>query len=85
MPDLDLLIAEGQIRVFSLLREGRGALIRLGSRGSIDPTPWSDRVDAIEGTVDDGWELPVIGPVEAPAAVLVRPDGGPGLPYNALP
>jgi hypothetical protein len=29
----------------------------------------------VEGTHDGVWELPVIGAVSAPEAVLVRPDG----------
>jgi 3-(3-hydroxy-phenyl)propionate hydroxylase len=36
---------------------------------------WADRVQLISARYTGAWELPVIGPVGAPAAVLVRPDG----------
>jgi len=37
---------------------------------------WLDRVRLVQATCDDGdWELPVVGTVSAPTAVLVRPDG----------
>ena len=29
----------------------------------------------IDATYDGAWELPVLGEVTAPAAVLIRPDG----------
>jgi hypothetical protein len=37
--------------------------------------PWADRVRLISATYDGVWELPVIGAVAAPSAVLIRPDG----------
>ena len=37
--------------------------------------PWAARVQTVDATYDGGWDLPVIGPVSAPAAVLIRPDG----------
>ena len=30
---------------------------------------------ALEATYDGAWELPVLGTVAAPTAVLIRPDG----------
>ena len=39
-----------------------------------EPPP-ADRVQLIEATYDGAWELPAIGPVGAPTAVLIRPDG----------
>jgi 3-(3-hydroxy-phenyl)propionate hydroxylase len=35
----------------------------------------SDRVPVVEAKYDGKWELPAIGAVPAPSAVLVRPDG----------
>lgn len=75
MPDLDLTTPNGPLRVYSLLHEARPALIDLGAPGSLDLGPWADRVQAVEATYDGPWELPAIGAVEAPSAVLVRPDG----------
>ena len=75
MPDLDLHAADGPTRVFTLLHEARPVLLDLGGPGGLDLAPWADRVRVIDATYDGAWELPVIGRVEAPAAVLIRPDG----------
>lgn len=75
MPDLDIVTANGQIRVFALLHGARAVLLNLGAPGSLDPGPWADRVQLVDATYDGEWELPVIGPVSAPAAALIRPDG----------
>jgi hypothetical protein len=75
MPDLDLSTADGPLRVFTLLHEARPVLLDFGARGGFDITPWADRVQLIEAECAGPWELPVIGPVPAPAAVLIRPDG----------
>jgi len=75
MPDLDLITAEGPLRVYSLLHDARPLLIRFGEPGSVDAAPWADRVKQVEARYEGAWELPVLGAVEAPRAVLVRPDG----------
>lgn len=75
MPDLDVVAANGPLRVFSLLHHARGVLLNLGAPGSIELGPWLDRVQLVDAAYHGGWELPVIGAVSAPAAVLVRPDG----------
>ncbi|HEV7176424.1 MAG TPA: FAD-dependent monooxygenase, partial [Solirubrobacteraceae bacterium] len=75
MPDLDLITADGPVRVFELLRDARPLLLNLGQPGDCDITPWADRVKLIDASYEGEWELPVIGLVSAPTAVLVRPDG----------
>ena len=75
MPDLDLVTADGPLRVFTLLHDARPVLLNLGDPGGIDIAPWADRVQLIDATYDGTWELPVLGQVAAPAAVLIRPDG----------
>lgn len=75
MPDLDLVTDRGPLRVFSLLHDARPVFINFGDHGSFDLTPWSGRVQAIDGTYVGSWELPVLGEVTAPTAVLIRPDG----------
>ena len=75
MPDLDLVTAGGPLRVFTLLHGARPVLLNLGEPGSLDITPWADRVQLTDATYDGAWELPVLGAVPAPAAVLIRPDG----------
>jgi 3-(3-hydroxy-phenyl)propionate hydroxylase len=75
MPDLDVITADGPRRVFTLLHDARPALLNLGEPGGIDITPWTDRVQLIDAKYVGAWELPALGPVTAPSAVLVRPDG----------
>jgi len=75
MPDLGLMTADGPVRVFSLLHDARPALLGLGGPGSVAPGSWGHRLRSVDASYDGAWELPVIGAVEAPAAVLVRPDG----------
>ena len=75
MPDLDLVTANGPLRVFTLLHDARPVLLDLGEPGGFDITPWADRVQLVDATYDGTWELPAIGAVTAPTAVLIRPDG----------
>jgi 3-(3-hydroxy-phenyl)propionate hydroxylase len=75
MPDLDLITADGPRRVFTFLHDARPVLIDFGSRGGVDVAPWADRVRSVRAEYDGAWELPAIGAVAAPRAVLVRPDG----------
>jgi 3-(3-hydroxy-phenyl)propionate hydroxylase len=75
MPDLDLLTAAAPLRVYTLLHEARPVLLNLGDPGALDVTLWADRVRLVDATYDGAWELPVLGEVAAPTAVLVRPDG----------
>ncbi len=75
MPDLDLVTADGPLRVFTLLHDARPVLLNLGEPGGFDITPWADRVQLIDAKCVGTWELPALGAVTAPTAVLIRPDG----------
>jgi 2-polyprenyl-6-methoxyphenol hydroxylase-like FAD-dependent oxidoreductase len=75
MPDLDLVTADGPLRVFTLMHGARPVLLNLGEPGGFDITPWADRVQLIDAKYGGAWELPVLGAVTAPTAVLIRPDG----------
>jgi 2-polyprenyl-6-methoxyphenol hydroxylase-like FAD-dependent oxidoreductase len=75
MPDLDLVTANGPLRVFTLLHDARPVLLNLGDPSGLDIAPWADRVQLIDATYDGTWELPALGAVTAPTAVLIRPDG----------
>ncbi len=75
MPDLDLVTANGPLRVYTLLHEARPALLNLGAPGGFEISPWADRVQVIDATYAGAWELPALGVVTAPTAVLIRPDG----------
>jgi 2-polyprenyl-6-methoxyphenol hydroxylase-like FAD-dependent oxidoreductase len=75
MPDLDLVTANGPLRAFTLLHDARPVVLNLGAPGDLDITPWADRVQLIDAKYAGVWELPVLGAVTAPTAVLIRPDG----------
>jgi 3-(3-hydroxy-phenyl)propionate hydroxylase len=75
MPDLDLVTAEGPLRVFALLHDARPVLLNLDDLGDLGITPWAHRVLAFDAEYAGDWELPVLGQVAASAAVLIRPDG----------
>jgi 2-polyprenyl-6-methoxyphenol hydroxylase-like FAD-dependent oxidoreductase len=75
MPDLDLVTENGPLRVFTLLHDARPVLLNLGEPGGFDITPWADRVQLIDAKYVGTWELPALGAVTAPTAVLIRPDG----------
>src|SRR5438094_301549 len=47
----------------------------LGGAGGFDIAPWAERVQLVDASYSGIWELPVVGEVTAPSAVLVRPDG----------
>jgi 2-polyprenyl-6-methoxyphenol hydroxylase-like FAD-dependent oxidoreductase len=75
MPDLDVHTVDGPTRVFALLHDARPVLLGLGARGGFDIAPWAKRVRLVDASYNGAWELPVVGEVPAPAAVLIRPDG----------
>jgi 2-polyprenyl-6-methoxyphenol hydroxylase-like FAD-dependent oxidoreductase len=75
MPDLDLVTPGGTVRVFTLLHDGHAVLLNLGKPWGLDVSPWAHGVFALDASYAGDWELPVLGQVSAPAAVLIRPDG----------
>jgi 2-polyprenyl-6-methoxyphenol hydroxylase-like FAD-dependent oxidoreductase len=75
MPDLDLVTGDGALRVYELLHGARPVLLDLGATGTFDLAPWDGRVQRVDATYAGPWELPVLGAVPPPPAVLIRPDG----------
>jgi 3-(3-hydroxy-phenyl)propionate hydroxylase len=75
VPDLDLITENGPRRLFSLLRAARPVLLNLGDPDALDITDWADRVRWVNARYEGSWELPVLGAIKAPSAVLIRPDG----------
>jgi 2-polyprenyl-6-methoxyphenol hydroxylase-like FAD-dependent oxidoreductase len=75
MPDLDLTTVDGALRVFTLLHDARPLVLNFGTPGAVAAGAWSDRVQTVDATYQGPWELPVLGLVDAPDAVLIRPDG----------
>ncbi|HSX65900.1 FAD-dependent monooxygenase [Nocardioides sp.] len=70
MPDLDLVVDGGEVRVYELLREARPVLLDLGQGLATRPG-----ISSHHAAYDGEWVLPVVGAVPAPTAVLIRPDG----------
>ncbi len=75
MPDLDIATADGPLRVYELLHGARPVLLNLDQPRALDITPWTNRIQLVHAAYDGRWELPVLGSVSAPAAVVIRPDG----------
>jgi 3-(3-hydroxy-phenyl)propionate hydroxylase len=75
MPDLDLATDDGPVRVFRLLHHARAVLLNFGESGGFDIADWADRVRLIDAKYVGEWNLPTLGPVAAPSALLIRPDG----------
>ena len=75
MPDLDLVTADGPLRVYHLLHEARPVLLNLGTPGALDIGGWADRVPLVDAAYSGPWDLPVLGQVAPASAVLIRPDG----------
>ncbi|MFF1254891.1 FAD-dependent monooxygenase [Pseudarthrobacter sp. NPDC058329] len=75
MPDVDLVTPGGPLPVYSLLHQARPVLLNFGEPGTFGNTPQPDRVLLVDAHYGGSWELPVLGEVTAPAAVLIRPDG----------
>ncbi|MDB5537786.1 MAG: putative aromatic compound monooxygenase YhjG, partial [Devosia sp.] len=75
MPDVDLVTGSGPMRVFALMHDARPLLLNFGRPGSIGITTWVDRVRVVDAEYGGPWELPALGTVPPPSAVLVRPDG----------
>jgi 2-polyprenyl-6-methoxyphenol hydroxylase-like FAD-dependent oxidoreductase len=75
MPDLDIHTPDGPTRIYALLHDARPVLLTFGQPTVEAISRWADRVRHIDATHEGAWELPVLGQVPAPSAVLIRPDG----------
>ena len=73
VPDLDLKTADGTVRLYELLHQGRPVLLDFDGGLGDALRGWTDRVDAVRPTGD--WSIPAVGDIPASAALLVRPDG----------
>jgi hypothetical protein len=61
--------------VYTLLHGARAALLNLGEPGAYNLVAWADRVQIVSAEYGGTWELPALGEVPAPTAVVIRPDG----------
>lgn len=74
-PDLQMTTAPGAASLYEHLHGAKALLLDLDTTSHIDLGPWSNRVEHITATCPGPWELPIVGAVEAPSALLIRPDG----------
>ncbi|NLA36589.1 MAG: hypothetical protein GX868_13030, partial [Actinobacteria bacterium] len=87
MPDVGLVVDGASTRVFELLRPARPVLLNLGAPGALagvqtpatrempGATGATDRITIVDATATGPIEVPDLGVVSTPAAVLIRPDG----------
>jgi len=75
VPDQDVVTADGPTTIYALMHEARPVLLNLGEPGAIDLGGWTDRVRLVDARCEDPWELPALGQVDSPNALLIRPDG----------
>jgi 3-(3-hydroxy-phenyl)propionate hydroxylase len=75
MPDLDLDTAAGPTRVYALLHEAQHLVLNFSAPGRLDASRSDDRARVVDARAVGAWKLPVIGVVDAPSALLIRPDG----------
>lgn len=75
MPDLELSVDGEAVRTYALLHSARPVLLNLGAKGALATAGSADRVRLVDARYDGVWELPAVGEVAAPTAVLIRPDG----------
>lgn len=75
LPDLDLKTDGRDATAYQFLQQGRPVLFNFARPALSAPSTCGDRVDVVQAEAQAPWELPVVGRVEAPEAVLVRPDG----------
>jgi hypothetical protein len=74
MPDLDIETSDGPTRVFTFLHDARPVLFNFGEPAAIDVASVNP-VRRVTASTSATCELPVLGLVGVPPAVLVRPDG----------
>ena len=75
VPDLELTTSNAPTRIYELLHHADPLLVDLDPASELGTTRWRDRVQRIVATFTGRWELPVLGEVEPPSALLIRPDG----------
>jgi 3-(3-hydroxy-phenyl)propionate hydroxylase len=75
MPDLDIGTADGCSRMYVHLHEARPLLVNFGQSGRFDAATWQHRVRVVDAKHEGVCEIPVVGQVEVPSTVLIRPDG----------
>jgi 3-(3-hydroxy-phenyl)propionate hydroxylase len=75
VPDLELATPSGATRIYEHLHHAKPLLLNLDPTSELDTMAWRDQVPQIDATYTGTWELPVLGEVEPPSGLLIRPDG----------
>ncbi|MFE3959197.1 FAD-dependent monooxygenase [Nocardia sp. NPDC059091] len=78
VPDADISSTAGDERIFDLLVTARPVLLGFSNTAQLTAvaTGWADRIDIV--TADraiESWDVPGVGTIPAPSALLIRPDG----------
>lgn len=74
-PDLDLVTPEGSARIYEHLHHAAPLLLNLDPTTPLDIAPTFADIPQVHSTYTGSWELPILGEVEPPRALLIRPDG----------
>jgi 3-(3-hydroxy-phenyl)propionate hydroxylase len=75
VPDLDIVTATGPTTIYALMHAARPLLLNVGDPGALDIREGAERVRVVDARCEARWELPAIGEVDSPTALLIRPDG----------
>jgi 3-(3-hydroxy-phenyl)propionate hydroxylase len=75
VPDLELTTSTGLTRLYEHLHHANPLLLNLDPISEFATAPWREQVRHVNATYSGAWELPVLGEVEPPSGLLVRPDG----------
>ena len=78
VPDADISTRGDEKRVFELLRSARPLLLDMSGRADLADASaaWADRIDIVAAnSPSQTWEVPGVGSIPKPAALLIRPDG----------
>jgi 3-(3-hydroxy-phenyl)propionate hydroxylase len=78
VPDADISTRGEAKRVFGLLHDARPVLLDMSNTVDLAGAAagWSDRIDTLTADCPSPmWEVPSVGTIPAPTALLIRPDG----------
>lgn len=75
MPDLVIHAEPGKISVYSLLHTAKPIFLNLKESSDFDIPQSETRILQVNAGYTGPWELPVLGKIDAPESILIRPDG----------
>jgi len=75
LPDIDLQVGGRETTAYAFLHDARPVLFTFDADKAPGAALRTDRVKRVSARAAPTWDLPIVGLVPAPEAVLVRPDG----------